>query len=114
MQTKEDQGGGVGASLRGFLEATLLVRSAVCSSRRRRLFAVLSAVAAMWSSLTVRTAPAVAAAVTTASVAGGSAAGLLLASFSLSNSEQSPALTSSNLTANAEAKLSQNERQSLE
>nr|PNR62713.1 hypothetical protein PHYPA_001137 [Physcomitrium patens] len=68
----------------------------------------------MWSSLTVRTAPAVAAAVTTASVAGGSAAGLLLASFSLSNSEQSPALTSSNLTANAEAKLSQNERQSLE
>jgi len=43
----------------------------------------------MWSSMSVRTAPAVAAAVTTAAGCGGSAAGLLLASFNADSSERS-------------------------
>lgn len=49
----------------------------------------------MWSSMSVRTAPAVAAAVTTAAGCGGSAAGLLLASLNSDSSERSSAQTNS-------------------
>lgn len=50
----------------------------------------------MWSSMSLRTAPALAAAVTTAMGAGGSAAGLLLASLTASSNVQASTPADSN------------------
>ena len=61
----------------------------------------------MWSSISVRTAPAVAAAVTTAMGAGGSAAGLLLASLTASSPVQASTPADSNEVGRAEKEQSQ-------